>query len=360
MRLEKTLHLASLLPVLGIAILMLDSALAQEYQAPRALEPLEGDERADAQAINKRGQVAGNSEETPVVWDRWGTPAALLLPEGYEVGEARGINKRGEVAGHVGDVDGFNAPELAIVWNRKLVPKVLPPPEGVENCNALSINSRRKVAGFCWNLDDEIFNPVRWSRKGSPKVLPKLPGTENCFALSINKRGALAGICRTPFGRRTIAVAWGAGKKAKVRALLPPEGLENVDSEARAINNRGHVAGWVAGTREDGIRIVAAVIWNARGIPRKLEMPPDFDEEEDGSQAYAINKRGQAAGVIRRGIGDVQTAVTWDRKGRPIELEAYLTPPARGRAMAINNGGQVAGASDPRLNTAVVWDPVGR
>jgi uncharacterized membrane protein len=318
-------------------------------QTPRALQPLDGNENSAVYAINKRGEAAGSSDSTPVVWDIEGAPTPLPLLDGHSSGEARAINKRGEVAG---TIFGQNT-ETAVVWNSRRTPNALQPAEGTNNCRANGINDGRWVAGYCRD-DDDALTAVRWNRKGTPQVLPLAEGATRCFGYAINNHRKVAGACRSADGVLT-AVVWGVGTEAKPRALLPPEGLERVNSEAFAINNRSKAAGYIWGETADGTTIRRAVVWDARGVPEMLQMPPAFDEDEDGAEATAINNRGEIAGRILRGIRDISSAVVWDRKGTPVELPGLDDIP-ESSVWAINDRGQVAAITELFYFTAVVWD----
>jgi uncharacterized membrane protein len=313
-------------------------------QTSRTLHPLDGDENSEAYAINHHGKVAGSSDSTPVVWDTEGTPTPLPLLDDHFSGEARGINRRGEVTG---TIFGRNI-QTAILWDRQGTPNALEPPEGTTSCRANGINDRRWVAGYCRD-DEDVLIAVRWNRWGRPDVLPLAEGATRCFAYAINNHRRVAGACRSDDGV-LMAVVWGAGRKAKPRALLPPDGLESVNSEAFAINNRTMAAGYISGETADGTTIRRAVVWNARGVPEMLQMPPAFDEDEDGAEATAINNRGEIAGRILQGVGDVNSAVLWDRKGTPVELSD-----PESSVWAINDRGQLAAITELYYFTGVVW-----
>ena len=137
------------------------------------------------------------------------------------------------------------------------------------------------------------------------------------------------------------SVSFGASAQTPI-ALSPLEG--DVGGVAFAINDRGEAAGVsdVAGT---GTR---AVIWDRNGIPRELSPLGDTRI----SQAEAINNRGQAAGWSYNGRGFAP--VVWDPDGAPTAL-TLLAGTDDGLAFSINSSGEVAG----RSGEGVVWDRKG-
>jgi len=121
---------------------------------------------------------------------------------------------------------------------------------------------------------------------------------------------------------------------------------------AFAINNRGDVAGVSWGVGPGGTQ--TAVKWNRKGEPTAL--PPLAGDAE--SVAFAINLRGETAGDSGDDVGNLYngTAVRWDVDGLP---QALLPLPGDtiSHAQGINNAGQVVGTSfGSSGSTAVIWE----
>jgi uncharacterized membrane protein len=115
----------------------------------------------------------------------------------------------------------------------------------------------------------------------------------------------------------------------------------DIQSEPRAINDNGEVAGTSFSTRG-----ATAVVWDGSGTPTPLPPRPG----SQGSTASGITANGVVAGTAVTASGH-STAVVWDARGTPRPL-----PPLPGdiesTASAINANGDVAGSSG---STAVVW-----
>jgi uncharacterized membrane protein len=121
-----------------------------------------------------------------------------------------------------------------------------------------------------------------------------------------------------------------------------PTALSGADSEAAAINRRGHAVG----DMEDDLE--AATLWPAGRDPRSLAA---FDGHREG-QAFAINRRGTAAGVSR---GETASAVIWPRAGAPVALDP-LPGDQESWAWGINGAGAVVGFSTGAAgSSAVLW-----
>jgi uncharacterized membrane protein len=265
---------------------------------PRALPPLEGDSGSRAFALNRWGQVVGDSIAATTSAVRWrlGQPLRLAPPDGAHESFARGINRRGEVAGWSStrnDGDSGNGTMLqAVRWSADGTPTVLPPLDGDLEAMALAINDRGQVVGHSFSAGDPVLDrAVVWNRRGEPS------------------------------------------------ALLPDAG---VDSEAAAINLRGVVAG----DSEDDVE--SAALWRANRDPDGLDA---LDGDLEG-QAFAINRQGTAAGISR---SEATTAVVWARGGRPAAL-APLPGDPESWAWGINSRGDVVGFSSGEAGTrAVLW-----
>jgi uncharacterized membrane protein len=226
----------------------------------------------------------------------------------------------------------------------------LPPLPGGDGSRADGINAAGEVVGT--STASGGGTAVIWDRAGLPRILAPLPGDSASLGKAINNRGMAAGLSFGPGGTR--AVIW--SRDGTPRALLPLDDQVGVD--VRGINGRGDVVGtiFVAYKSE------AAVIWERDSAPLLLEAsiyedlpgehPVDFP-----SYANGIDSTREVVGYD----GGEGHAVLWDRSGTLINLPP-LESGEISYAFAINKRGEVAGVSNlydgvPGFETdrAVVW-----
>ena len=184
----------------------------------------------------------------------------------------------------------------------------------------------------------------------TPIPLPPIEGDLSSEARAVNNRGQVAG---SSFDGILTATIW--DWRGKPTPLAPLEG--DGHSEAFAINDWGEAVGDSTGA------ITSAVRWDRQGVASRLA-PPEGDLD---SFARGINARGEVAGYSsRQNDADADTgvllqAVRWDAWGNPTVL-----PPLEGdseaTALAINAFGKVVGYSfsSGGRDTAVVWNRSGR
>jgi probable HAF family extracellular repeat protein len=136
---------------------------------------------------------------------------------------------------------------------------------------------------------------------------------------------------------RDYAMLWKGGKSTRIGPLPG-----HTDSEARGVNDRGQVVGWsyAPGSLRGDAAPNAGFVWE-RGRMRNLgDLQPD-----------RINNRGQIVG--RRGRDRFEwQAYVWEQ-GRLIPLGS-LPGCARSEAEAMNDRGQVVGASMERVGDSSV------
>ncbi len=146
------------------------------------------------------------------------------------------------------------------------------------------------------------------------------------LAYDLDAEGRIVGFVFDPIVQRSRAVIWHRG-------MIIPLGPEDGESSAFAINARGQVAG-VSNNR--------AVVWTD-GQPREIGPM--------GSQARDIND----AGVVIMTLGD-RTPLLWEN-GQTIEL---ATPPGAKRVIvgALNNKGQIVGSvtEESGVRHAALWE----
>jgi probable HAF family extracellular repeat protein len=212
---------------------------------------------------------------------------------------------------------------------------------------AWSINDAGEIAGSSSGW------AAYWDKTGVIHNLGALPGFEDCAARAINNRGEVAGYARnsdapdevSEFRATAHAFLW---SKGKMLDLGVPSGY--VSSRAYAINDRGQVAGWLL-TKSGQTH---AMLWQD-GVMHDLGTFPGGHT----SVANAINNTGQIVGSSQGADGKV-SACLW-QCGRILDL-GRLPGDVYSRAQGINDLGQIVGESrlDTNVNyaggTSFVWD----
>ncbi len=151
-----------------------------------------------AYAINNRGQVVGQSGQTPVVWRR-GVATALALPSGGTYGAAQGNNDRGGIAGYTGYPSGLSV-NRATLWRRGTAVDL--GTLGGANSMAFDVNNRGQVVGWS-NTADGGTAAFIW-RNGVMTSLGDV-GWNGTEAWAVNRRGQVVGNGQHPNFR---AVLW--------------------------------------------------------------------------------------------------------------------------------------------------------
>jgi len=278
-----------------------------------------------ARAINDRGQVVGEStinsgENHAFIWEN-GRMRDLGLFPGDLFAAASDINNRGQVVG-AGAAD-FSP--HALLWENGRVIDL-----GGTFSQAFAINNRGQIVGVTSG------GAALW-QNGVLHNLASLSGGGS-EAFDINDKGVIVGYSTTATGE-SHAVMWTDGGIVDL-GTLPGDDF----SQALAINSQGQIVGTSSNISQGGER---AFIWE-NGAMRELGSLPTLPF----SRAFSINERSQAAGVsILAGV----TRATLFQKGSATQLPG-LTGEALTFAYAINNLGQLVGASD---FSAVLWTRTG-
>jgi probable HAF family extracellular repeat protein len=178
---------------------------------------------------------------------------------------------------------------------------------------AAAINRFDDVVGNADTAPGYHFHAVLFSR-GKVTDLGALEPAGNSAATGINDRGTIVGWANRGDGSGNVAVIFKHGQ------VIP---LGYVGSTARAINNRGQIAG------DNGNQ---AVIWTEKGEARTLPSPANCQYYVE---ADAINDRGEAVGGCST-FQDGWHSIHWDANGNPTDLGPILVG-------SINNRGQIAG-----------------
>jgi probable HAF family extracellular repeat protein len=208
---------------------------------------------------------------------------------------------------------GSSLPAMAVEPDRTTAPHDLGTliPDG--RSYAAAINRFDDVVGNADTGPGYHFHAVLWSH-GKITDLGALAPAGNSAANAINDKGTIVGWADRGDGSGSVAVMFKHG------TVIP---LGYVGSAARAINNRGQIAG------DNGNQ---AVIWNEKGEARLLPNPATCQYY---AEAEAINDLGQAVGGCST-FQDGWHSIYWDARGNPTDLGPILVN-------SINNRGQIAG-----------------
>jgi uncharacterized membrane protein len=330
---------------MAAALTLLVLAPAAPASAARAAGPVEytvtdigvfpGFDDIEASGINESGQIVGTLHRTTYpygaegfVWHPEFGLRSLGTLNGRSTGAAA-INDNGEVVGSAGGLAWWD-PGFGFVWFPAGFFRPLAAPPERRGAHPAAINNVREIAG---NVDGLTLG---WTREGAPELLGGLTPDGWGQALGINERGQVVGTSHdNPAGFFKRPIIWDA--KNGLRELPTPP-VTHSEGAARAINERGHVAGSV----EQSDYTESAALWRdgkltviGRGEARALN-----DQDHVVGTHYANGARAQ---LYRDGTQiDLNTRIP---AGTGIRLEYAVGINDRG--MIVANGKNAQG--QPRV-----------
>jgi uncharacterized membrane protein len=227
--------------------------------------------------------------------------------------------------------------------------------------SAYAINDDGVVAGYAV---DAGWNPtaVYWTPGGGPVSF----GGEESIALGSNNRGWIVGargiandlVFAKPF-------IFENGVVTDLQPLQAPH-----RSHALGINEAGTIVGW--GSRDYWADPTWPVVWvrsanGTYGAPVELPLPGgqvwQIDDHQEGSQAAAINHRGDVAGTLRIGLSppdQVDHAVLWKVRPDGTYEEPLILGGKNARAVGMNDAGWIVGSAEVgQLPCSDCWAPRG-
>jgi probable HAF family extracellular repeat protein len=287
-------------------------------------------------------------EVTPTLPDlkvapAFGEPIALgALPDGGPVWPY-GMNNKGQIVGMARNAAGDNR---AVLWQNGQATELATLDGYGFWDQAQEINDKGQAVGI---LIPEgggraEFLPVIWeSPESAPTPLQLLPGTTGGAARGINEDGEIAG---ESTGGTRRAVIWHDATSAPIALPLLP-GCSG--SLAMENNNKGMVVGMAICETEPSPR---AVLWEDDQVTELAVL-----SGSPRSLAYYVNDAGQMVGwnyfsepYYPPKPGD--HPVLWETPTQIVDL-GTLTTPGSGGGMSINKHGQIALELDWH---AVVWE----
>jgi probable HAF family extracellular repeat protein len=263
---------------------------------------------------------------------------------------AAGINRHDEVVGYCrSSIFSPRPPDRAYRWSPDAGLTFLPDLPAGEDCYAEAIADDGLAVGYCVVEDDygkKQRQAVAWPRNSGPLAIPRLPSTETNWARWINASGAVVG--QSPYWSIDRGFLWTPATGSLEIAPAGPAGY-TLNTLLFGLTENGEVIG--SATTSDGARQFAFA-WSASAgfAPISLLDPP--------AQTYprAWSARGQVTGYAGT------TGFVWDRAAGAAELaplpQGSGLPYSGTDAQAINNRGQVAGWSSDGTGywTAVLWN----
>ena len=215
--------------------------------------PTLGGSNDQANDVNKRGQIAGDSETSTkdpsckspqvfdylgVIWQPNGKITRLPPYSGDTVSYAYTINQSGQDA--VGNSGSCATPTAhAVLWQNASSPINLGSLGGSANA-ALDINNRGQVIGNSDLYGDMVTHTFLW-QKGTMSDLGTLPGDVDSFAGGINDEGQVVGESCDASGN-CRGFLWQNGSMTDLNTFIPPS-KNLIMPFGSNINDSGEITG---------------------------------------------------------------------------------------------------------------------
>jgi probable HAF family extracellular repeat protein len=230
--------------------------------------------------LNKRGQIAGDSETSTkdsscnpplvfdfrgVIWQPDGKITTLPPYPGDTVSYAYTIDESGQDAvGNSGSCAASTA--HAVLWRNASSPIDLGSLGGSEGNVALDINSRGQVIGNSELYGNMVTHTFLW-QSGTMSDLGTLPGDVDSFAGGINDRGQVVGESCDASGN-CRGYIWQKGSMTDLNTLIPPSDNLNVLFGSN-INDSGEITG--ATVNQTGLERAFVMVPHGSGDVRLRE-----------------------------------------------------------------------------------------
>jgi probable HAF family extracellular repeat protein len=297
-----------------------------------------------AKMINNSGTICGTASGSPgaFCW-RDGRLIALKPLPGDEYAEPESINEKGEVVGSSYDVDTDR--RRAVVFVDGAAHEL---PVAVHaSSTAMDINDAGDIVGaYSDRLGDAMAYVIR---QGTVRDLGTLGQTVRAsVGAGIDNRGQVVGSSTTdqatPFGQFRV-LAFSDRRDTLTALPTPPEH----SSHAARVNARGQTVGFIE-RDNGGAEGYRAVLWDADGMHVLSDLPSD---------ARGINNRGQVVGSVQTAPGGFLY-----EPGKGSHNLNDLIDPAAGLTFvypqAINERGQIVGYGCQGESCGpMLLDPVG-
>lgn len=224
-----------------------------------------------------------------------------LTPKSLAMSAARAINNNNQIVGDMGGpAGGARLWEIDAKGNVTATSIALPGgPAGFIN-QAYDINDHGLVVGVGYNESFQ-FRAWKWQDSGSAIELPNLGGSQT-IAEAVNNNGEIAGSAQLPNNLR-MPVVWKLDGSIVQLGHLPVPG-PIISSEARGINNHGHVVGAeLYADPNSGLGVSAPWVWiDGQKWDLNDLIPAEDQDEWQLTWAIDINDSGQIVGIAIRTI----------------------------------------------------------
>jgi len=267
--------------------------------------------------------------------------------QGDTYNQATGVNNLGHVVGCAGC---SNVSTPAFLWTPQNGMQALPllPSGGATYASA--INDSDQVAGLSYGVGEfaDDTQAVIWNSTNTIQGLGTLPGGTQSAASAINNLGQVTGDSDGNFGLAVHAFLWTSSTGMRD---LQPTGPGS--SWGYGVNLLGHVTGLFIGSN------FRAFFWTDLTGMQDLGLLPGWTT----GAGVGINDLDEIAGTSEKQFkgATISHATLWIQRGGRSRVKDLGTLPGGfdAFALAINNLGQVVGASDSKetggLGHAFVW-----
>jgi uncharacterized membrane protein len=296
--------------------------------------------------INDLGQVAGVTNNRPVLWLRspaYGLPAGandLGTFPGWTTGQALSINNLGQIAGNTGS---FNGSCRAAVW--------LPSPDygmpagwtcidtynsaGFSITNSAQVTGQGSTGAFEWQPSAANSLPA------GTTMLP-VPGVPRAY--DVNSHGQVVGETH-PVGSASSAFVYlpepAFGKPSGVLGLVSPDG--STFSQATGINEAGVVVGNVRLAITTPLQ--RPYVWDPALDYAPRALAAAFPAS-DTSMAQDVNDAGDVVGLWSTGSASFAFVADLNNNDELVDLNTRCDLPPNWRlwfATDVNNRGDIVG-----------------
>jgi probable HAF family extracellular repeat protein len=260
-----------------------------------------------ANAINGRGDAAGDEGVVPTLWLRKAGKRSIELPEGSQSGAVSAIAQDQTVVGSYYPYQANNAYHCFIAYPGGALQDLGLVGTG-RYCGASDVNGAHQVVGSLPTTDNGMFQAFLW-QDGQFRLLGILPGGDSSLASSINLRGDVVGMSSLGGSSWSHGVLWKDGAMIDIGT-----DARYTLSSPNAINDSGEIVG-EARTLDATLRAVRF----AEG--RIIDLAAEVDDLGDWTLQTARSISN--AGVI---VG--QASRTEIRHGKPeIREHGYMLVP---------------------------------